>query len=222
MKNIPLPSKKRLISLSKLLSQIEKKKITSSELSSLTAWSQDTIRRDISLLSLHNGVSNGYDVKLLCDEIQKKLGINLEKTKKHRCCIVGLGGLGEALLKSSIFENSNFELIAGFDTNMNKIEIMKSSIPLYPTIDLEIKIPAFKIEYALLAVADEKAQNMASRLASYGIKGIINYTNTILSLPKEIKVENFNALLALNQMLAQSSAMNACFPPTESENLGQI
>lgn len=202
MKKIPEPSKKRLITLAQLLSQQDKAKITSTELSALTGWTEATIRRDISLLELHNGVSNGYDTKILqkaiCDLYQISSGL----TEKHRCCIVGLGKLGEALLEDSNFEGSAFELVAGFDTNLNKIEIMKSNIPLFATLDLERKIRSLKIEYAILSVPDNKAQFMTDRLVSYGIKGIVNYTHTVISVPKGIQVAHINTIITLSGMIA--------------------
>lgn len=202
MKKIPAPSKKRLITLAQLLSQQDKAKITSTELSALTGWTEATIRRDISLLELHNGVSNGYDTKILqkaiCDLYQISSGL----TEKHRCCIVGLGKLGEALLEDSNFEGSAFELVAGFDTNLNKIEIMKSNIPLFATLDLERKIRSLKIEYAILSVPDNKAQFMTDRLVSYGIKGIVNYTHTVISVPKGIQVAHINTIITLSGMIA--------------------
>ena len=205
MKNIPAPSKKRLLTLARLLSQQEKAKITSIELSALTGWGEATIRRDISLLELHNGVSNGYDVHVLRDAMCEILQVSSVSSDKHRCCIVGLGKLGEALLESSVFAGSAFELVAGFDTNFNKIEIMKSEIPLFATLDLEKKIRSLKIEYAVLAVPDEKAQFMSDRLVACGIKGIVNYTNTVLSVPKDVRVEHVNTVVVLTGMLAVSS-----------------
>ena len=202
MKNMPNPSKKRLVILARILSQMEQKKVTSVELSSLTGWNETTIRRDISILELHNGVSNGYEVKILHDAICAALNIKESADQKHRCCIVGLGKLGEALLESSVFKGSNFELVAGFDSNVNKIEIMKASVPLFPTLDLERKIRSLKIEYAVLAVPDEKARFMADRLVSYGVKGIVNYTNVVLTLPKEVKVEHVNTVVVLTGMVA--------------------
>ncbi len=197
---MPNPSKKRLVILARILSQQGKKKVTSVDLSALTGWSEATIRRDISILELHQGASNGYDAGLLREAICAALDINSADSEKHRCCIVGLGKLGEALLESSVFKGSDFELVAGFDTNFNKIEIMKSEIPLFATLDLERKIRSLKIEYAILAVPDEKAQFMADRLVSYGIKGIVNYTNIVLSLPKEIRVEHVNTVAVLTTM----------------------
>ncbi len=202
MKKIPAPSKKRLVSLTRILSQQKKSRITSSELSALTGWGEATIRRDISLLEIYNGVSNGYDTVKLKESICSALKISVPDEEKHHCCIIGLGKLGAALLESAVFDGSSFELVAGFDTNVNKIEIMKSSIPLFPTLDLEKKIRSLRIEYALLAVPDDKAQYMAERLVSYGIKGIVNYTNTVLSLPQKIPVQHVNTAMILTEMIA--------------------
>lgn len=201
MKTISSPAKKRLIELAQLLSQITEQRITSIKISQLTGWTDATIRKDISLLELHTGVSNGYSVKELRQAICEALNIDAG-IKKNNCCIVGLGSLGQGLLESQIFENSPFELTAAFDTNQNRLDLIKSNIPLFPTLDLEIKIRQLKIDYAILAVAEEKAQFLADRLVKYGIKGIINYTNTVLTLPQDIKVINASPAFLL-QLLQQ-------------------
>ena len=82
---------------------------------------------------------------------------------------------------------------------------MKSEIPLFATLDVEKKIRSLKIEYAVLAVPDEKAQFMSDRLVACGIKGIVNYTNTVLSVPKDVRVEHVNTVVVLTGMLAVSS-----------------
>lgn len=200
MNDIPSPSKKRLIQLSQLLNQLTSKKITSPELQKLTGWGEATIRRDISHLKLHNGASNGYDVALLKQAIEQKLELAVKGQNEYKCCIVGLGNLGGAFLETSLFGSESFKLAAGFDTNQNKIDMLRSKIPLYPTTDLEKVIRQQQIEYAILTVSDEKAQIMAERLSKYGIKGILNYTNTVLTLPPEIKVLNASPTLLLQNL----------------------
>lgn len=200
MKKIPSPSRKRLLTLTNLLSQQTKAKITSVEISKLTGWSEATVRRDISLLELHNGISNGYDVVILKDAIDTAFGLGKDEQKKHNCCIVGLGNMGQAFLENSAFEGGSFLLVAAFDSNQNRVEIMKSKIPLYQTLDLEKIIRQKKIEFAILTVDDDMAQRMTERLVKYGIKGIVNYTNTVLTVPEGCKLENAspeNTLAAL-------------------------
>lgn len=206
MTNLPPRTKERLIILERLLERLieqqEDKNITSKKLSALTGWSEDTIRRDILHLNMKAGSKSGYSIVELKSAIDIALGIS-SSGQKHNCCIVGLDKLGSALLENSIFENSPFTLVAGFDTNVNRIEMMKSSFPLFATLDLEIKIPAMKIEYAVLAVSDDRAQQIADRLVSAGIRGIVNYTNVILRLDKNIRVKNVNTVLMLKEMYAE-------------------
>ena len=91
--------------------------------------------------------------------------------------------------------------MAGFDTNVNRIEMMKSSFPLFATLDLEIKVPSMKIEYAVLTVSDDRAQQIADRLVSAGIKGIVNYTSTVLVLPPDVRIQNANVVNSLTNLL---------------------
>lgn len=203
MNQIPSPSRKRLVTLSQILSQLEENsKITSVEISSRTGWSEATIRRDISLLKLHSGKSNGYPAGELRRAIRDRL--NLSEEGRRNCCVVGLGKLGAALLENSDFSGTNFRIAAGFDSSTNRIELLESAIPLFSTSDLEDEIGEMKIEYAILCVADRDAQKIAERLSAAGIKGIVNYTNTILKLPAGLEVENVSMAFALSNLASKA------------------
>jgi redox-sensing transcriptional repressor len=56
------------------------------------------------------------------------------------------------------------------------------------------------IEYAILTVKDKDANLMAQRLVNYGIKGIVNMTNVILAVPKNIKVINLSVVNSLMEL----------------------
>jgi len=203
MNQIPSPSRKRLVTLSQILSQLEENsKITSVEISARTGWSEAIIRRDISLLKLHSGKSNGYPAGELRRAIRERL--NLSEEGRRNCCVVGLGKLGAALLENSDFSGTNFRIAAGFDSSTNRIELLESAIPLFSTSDLESEIGEMKIDYAILCVADRDAQKIAERLSAAGIKGIVNYTNTILKLPAGLEVENVSMAFALSNLAAKA------------------
>ncbi|MBQ5848049.1 MAG: CoA-binding protein, partial [Treponema sp.] len=87
--------------------------------------------------------------------------------------------------------------VAGFDANVNRTEILRSTFPLYPLSRLESVISAEKIEYAILCVLEKDAQNVALRLEKCGIKGIVNYTSTVLNLGESVKIENVSPVSAL-------------------------
>ena len=209
MKSIPEPSRKRLVTLAQLLSQQKNERITSVVIERLTGWSQSLIRRDISLLEMKCGASNGYNVHELRKHICEALNIQTSADSAHTCCIVGLGRLGAALLENSFFKNSMFRIIVGFDPSVNRTEVLKADFPLYPTSMLESIITQEKIDYAILAVSDEQAQDTAERLAACGVRGIANYTSTILSLSPKIAVENVAPVTALTNLSTKIKIMDA-------------
>ncbi len=205
MKILPSPTRKRLVVLAQLLSQkiaLGTKRLTSAQLSILSGWSESTIRRDISLIGGAEGAKGGYIISILRDKISSALDIGNEKNPR-KCCIVGLGRLGSILLDSTGFDKSAFLLVAGVDSSPNRTEILRSEIPLYPTSKLESVVKSQGIEFALLAVSESSAQKATDRLISCGIRGIVNYTNTILAVPEGFAVENVSPSFALANLASK-------------------
>ncbi len=201
MKSIPVPSQRRLVLLERLLCDYKERTITSQKIEELTGWSAALVRRDISLLEIRRGASNGYKVAELKTALIEAL--HIDETEK-KCCIIGLGQMGRCLLNNEELENSPFKLVAGFDSSVNRTEVLHSAFPLHPTTMLESIIKKENIEYVILTVNPEEAQPIATKLASCGIKGIVNYTPCVLNVPKDIFVENVSLLTALETLSASS------------------
>lgn len=219
--NIPEPTKKRFVQLLQILKDWPNKKITSVDISDATGWKTTLIRHDLWLAGFNKGVSNGYVVDELLHAINQTLGLETSDTNSNQIgnvadvnsftdsfsvgnknlCIAGLGRLGAALLDDSVTANSIFQIKAGFDTNVNRVEILRSTFPLYPASEMDFVVKKEKIKYALLTVSDKDAQNMANRLVKAGIKGIVNLTNVILKVPIDVKVENLSIQNALNMVI---------------------
>jgi redox-sensing transcriptional repressor len=170
---------------------------TSAELETLTGWPGHTIRKDISSLGFEPGggrtsgklrggrhpgagTSAGYDPRRLVPRIKEALGLDTRRT----FCVVGLGRLGSAYLNFDPASLGEFELAAGFDTNVNRVEILKSPVPLYPAHKMGEVISRLGIEIALLCVPAEAAQGAAEKLAAAGIRGIVNFAPVNLVLPQ--------------------------------------
>ena len=208
---LPEATGKRLVQLLTLLSNWSDEKITTKEISSLTGWKDSLVRHDLFLVNklVNNfesensnngsdrkavrGVSNGYSRNDLISLLKSVIG-----TDSKNCCIVGLGRLGAALLDESLTSNSEFHIKAGFDSNINRVEILRSTFPLYPANEMQYILKKENIEYAILTVSDNSAQQMADRLVKAEIKGIVNMTNVILQLPENVKVQNLSIKNALH------------------------
>lgn len=228
--DLPKPTKKRFIQLLAILQKWPDKKITSVAISEASGWKSSLIRHDLWLLGFNKGVSNGYYIEELEQALKSALNISFDKetftlSQKEsnaaytsdsstvsvgsdsaksvfkKVCIAGLGRVGASLLDQNLFDNSIFEICAGFDSNVNRVEILRSSFPLYPTSEMDFVIKREKISFAILTVADKDAQTMANRLIKAGISGIVNMTNVLLKVPQNVKVENLSIITALNLLL---------------------
>lgn len=208
---IPEATRKRMLLLLDLLDSYSKKdsntsgtnlapKITSAKISELTGWKDSLIRHDLWLLGYNKGISNGYQTDDLRKAVEEALGI---ESDTKNCCIVGLNRLGAALLDEGMMEGTCFKIKAGFDSNVNRVEILRSTFPLYPTTEMNYVIRHENISLAILTVAEKVAQSMTDKLIKAGITGIVNMTRTVLKVPQNIKVENLSIVNALNLLLSE-------------------
>lgn len=217
MASLSEPSRKRLLSLLLLLRQQEEAfsdktggapAITSRTIARLTGWTDATIRRDISQLGIRCGAAKGYPIPELQAAIERIFGAATQGQARHRCCILGLGKIGAALLDDSELEAAGFQLVAGFDESVNRVELLEASFPLHPASRLEQVIRQEAIVFALLTVPDAVAAAYGKRLTQAGIRGIVNYTNVLLTLPPQVRVENVSAIHSLRQLAAGSLLQN--------------
>ena len=198
MTGIPVPAKERLLQLMRLFEKHTQagntEPVTSAQVENLTGWSRDTIRKDISYLGhaagaaagMTVGGSAGYEPDSLVPLIKKALGLD----SRRKFCVVGLGRLGSAYINFAPSELAEFDFAAGFDTNVNRVEILQSPAPLYPAYKLQEVISRFRIEIALLCVPSDAAQAVAEKCVAAGILGILNFAPVALRLPPEIAVRN--------------------------------
>jgi redox-sensing transcriptional repressor len=200
MAPIPEPAKERLLHLMRLLEKQGVEPVTSAQVERLTGWPSSRIRKDISYLGAREeasgggptaggsglGSNSGYSAELLVPVIKKALGLD----RRRLFCLAGLGRLGSAFLNFSFAELGEFELAAGFDTNVNRVEILPSRVPLYPAYKMGEIIGRFSIEMALLCVPAGAAQETAEKLAAAGIRGILNFAPVVLRLPPAVPVRN--------------------------------
>ena len=191
---LPEVTRKRMLILQNLLQSWQSEKITSVQISEITGWKDSLIRHDLWLLGYNKGISNGY----LKDDLQEAISLALGfESKEVNCCIVGLNRLGAALLDDATTEGSVYKIKAGFDSNVNRVEILRSSFPLYPATEMSWVIKQEKITLAILTVAAKDAQIMCDRLVKAGVMGIVNMTNSVLRVPENVKVENLSILNSL-------------------------
>ncbi|ADN01127.1 winged-helix domain-containing protein [Spirochaeta thermophila] len=187
--HIPLPSLERLASLYSALEEAGERGTThlsSRDLGSMLGYPPHLVRKDISTLlkatqpggNLGEG-PRGYPVEALLSLLTTAFGLQT----RRRACIVGLGRLGSALLHYSEQALPEYELIAGFDSNTNRLELISTPIPLYPAFRIPEVVRREGIEVGILAVPPESVDTSVERLRAGGIRGIVNFTSR--PIPRE-------------------------------------
>ncbi len=156
--------------------------VSSKELAEATGTTEYTIRKDISFLEGAGYTRRGYEIR----SFKKELGKKFHLTQKRKAGIVGLGRLGTALLDYENFQENGFEIVAGFDCSVNKIERIRTNIDVFPIRRLAEIVEARNIELGIIAVPAEAAQAVADQLTGAGVKGILNFSPVKINIPENI------------------------------------
>jgi redox-sensing transcriptional repressor len=205
---LPDPTIIRLSSIYQLLCNLEKigvKKVSSTELGKQAGVPSHTIRKDINFFGEIGNTGSGYEVTRLKDHIAQNLGFGPAK----KACVVGLGRLGFAIIQTPVLAHGEFAIVAGFDSNINKLETIKTSIGLFPSYDIPEMVGKMGIELGIIAVSPEGAQEAADRLVDGGVRGIVNFTSAVIT-PKTNgvrirQVDLANELRILSAMITMDS-----------------
>ncbi len=179
----------RLCSVLSLLKELEKinvKAITSKEMEERLNINSHTIRKDINFIGEIGPSPSGYPVKELKALINGKLGLG---TKKN-ICIVGIGKLGMAVMNYLELTSNNYNIVAGFDSNTNRIEIIDVKIPLYPTYRITEIVELKNIKIALIATSENSVEDIKNKLIKGGVKGIINFSTKSVEPALKKNIEN--------------------------------
>ena len=192
MNEIPLPAITRLCALYQLLGSLDDagvRTISSGDLSERLGYAAHNVRKDISYLGVAGNTGAGYEISKLRELIAGRFGFSRQK----RVCIVGLGRLGSAIMQHSKFAGGEFSIVAGFDSNVNKVETIKTTINLFPAYQITEIVQRMAIELAIIAVPASSAQDVADRLAEGGVQGIVNFSPTVIKPKREgIQIRNMD------------------------------
>ena len=67
-----------------------------------------------------------------------------------------------------------------------------ASVPVYPAVELEERLPDLDAKIAVLALPAEEAQEMLNRLYDLGIRAIWNFSPVDLYSPRDMAVANWH------------------------------
>lgn len=170
--------------------------VNSVDLGKLLGVSPAVVRRDLNSLRAIGRRGVGYPVQALIETIGRALGSGM----RWRVILLGVGSLGDALLRYKGFDRLGFELVAAFDANPNKIGRATGGVIVTDVADLETKVVELKPELAILAVPAEQALDLSTRLVAAGVTGILNFAPITLQFKGSVAVVNVDLASELQHL----------------------
>ena len=164
----------------------EVERVSSQELSEYLGFTASQIRQDLNNFGEFGQQGYGYNVEQLYNEIAKILGLNTE----HKMVIVGAGNLGQALANYQGFQLHGFNIIALFDVNPKLIGLKIGDIPILDSDEMIYFINENDVDIAVLAVPQDRAQQVVEQLCKSNIRGIWNFTSANIKPTRNVIVEN--------------------------------
>lgn len=198
-KQIPSVTISRLVGYLRVLTNLEQSGVdyvTSEELGAAARVSAHQVRKDLVHAEASGTRGRGYTVAILRRELSSLLGL----TRDWNVAIIGMGRLGQALVDYPYFNNYNFRLSCGFDTDPAKVGQRFGDLQVYGMNELEQRVPQLQLDIAFLTVPVGVAQDAAEALVQAGIRGILNFTPTVLQVPEEVRVEPIDFVAGLKRL----------------------
>lgn len=173
------------------------RRVTSSqELSEKLGFSSAQIRKDLSYFGEFGKQGTGYEIEFLEQALREILQVH----HVWDMALVGGGDLGHALANYNGFEARGFRIAAIFDSDPQKVGTTLGAWKIQPMSELRETVREKKIHLAIIAVPASVAQLVADELIDGGVRAILNYAPTTLSVPPKVKVFHIDPVAGLQSM----------------------
>jgi redox-sensing transcriptional repressor len=168
--------------------------ISSGAIAKALSLGEVLVRKDLAYTSCVGKPKVGYVV----DELKAALEDYLCCNNKKSAVIVGVGGLGSALLSYNGFIHYGIEITAGFDSDETKVGKQIAGKSVYAMDKMAEVCSLHNSTLAIIAVPVSAAQGVAEQLIAAGIKAILNFAPVQLRVDDKIKVINMDVAANLS------------------------
>lgn len=164
--------------------------VSSERLAELAGVNAAKVRKDLSHLGSYGTRGVGYDVDYLRFEITSRLGLANESS----VAIVGMGNLGRALANHSGFRERGFIVAGLYDVDPAKVGTEISGITIGHVDDLADHAD---VAIGVISTPPAVAQSVADALVAAGVRAILSFAPTVISVPPEVTLRKVDLTLEL-------------------------
>lgn len=181
----------RLSVYSRYLEQAGKRGITtisSGEIANGVGVSPAQVRKDLAYFGEFGTRGVGYNVKDLYHQTMKILGLS----SNWNAVVVGAGNLGSALVSYKGFRDRGFHIVGVFDNDLTKIGKRLLDLEVLAIDEMPRVVKEQNVRIGILAVPAPIAQQVADEMVKIGIRAILNFAPTVLTVPLNVEVRNID------------------------------
>lgn len=176
-----------------LLKEENAEVVSSQELGARLHMTPAQIRKDLSYFGKFGKQGKGYNVRLLLGELRQILGVNRE----WHMAIIGVGRLGKAILDYGMLTPRGFKIVAAFDIDPQQTGKKVGRVVIQDLAELANTVKNRGIDIGIVAVPPSQAQQAIDCLVGCGIKAILNYAPVAPRVPKDVRIQEVDPVLAL-------------------------
>jgi len=188
---------------------------SSLELATAAGVNSAKLRKDLSHLGSYGTRGVGYDVEYLRYQISREIGL----TQDWPVVIVGIGNLGHALANFSGFTSRGFRTVALLDADESRHGELVAGLKIRDFRELSQIVHEHGVAIGVIATPASAAQAVCDQMIAAGIRSVLNFAPTVLSVPEDVDVRMVDLSSEL-QILAyheqrKSPHVDAAAPGTE-------
>lgn len=198
-KNIPPSVLKRLTKYYPYIQELREQGvewISSHQIAERLGLTSSTVRQDLSYIDFSGISQRGYETSGFQQVLCSVLGADIS----WKLVVVGAGNLGQALALHGEFARRGFNICGIFDSDPGKIGQHVGSRVIQDVRDIPPVVGEKKVDIGVIAVPSGAAQAVADLLVASGVKGILNFTVTHLTLPDRVNVVEARIVASLLEL----------------------
>jgi redox-sensing transcriptional repressor len=166
------------------LLEAEIRTCSSEELATAAGVNSAKLRKDLSHLGSYGTRGVGYDVEYLRYQISREIGL----TQDWPVVIVGIGNLGHALANYSGFSSRGFRTVALLDADERRQGELVAGLKIRAFTELGAIVREHGVAIGVIATPAAAAQSVCDSMVAAGIRSVLNFAPTVLTVPDEVDV----------------------------------
>lgn len=183
--------------------------VSSRGLGAAAGATEAQVRKDLAIIGRTGQPGVGYDVEALGSAIRAAIGVH----RQWSAVLVGAGNIGRALAAYRRFREEGFEIAAVFDADPAMVGRRVSGMEVQAMDALPEFVRRREVGIGIIAVPPDAAQQVADRLVSAGVQGILNFAPRRLQVPDRVPTVDVDFRSALERLVLEVSQRESDAPP---------